>query len=232
MKSFSSFLSLPQMDVAFDQEVDVQLLLVLGGRAPEPAWLNAVVSARVVWVADRGAEACRIAGIVPHHAVGDFDSIGEEGEEWLKRLGVETECYPADKDLTDFQLCLEHAAGKNVLVTGCWGGRFDHAFANVFSALWGGVSVRAFADESEVLIPLLGPGGLTFSFRTRPLAFSLLPLCGACEGVTLRGTKWGLDGAELLQNHPCAVSNVAVQNHVTISVKKGALGIYCFFGNG
>jgi thiamine pyrophosphokinase len=168
--------------------------------------------------------------VIPCRALGDFDSIGKEGADWLERLGVETERYPAEKDLTDFQLCLERAgSGKNILVTGCWGGRFDHTFANVFSALWDGVSVQAFADESEALLPLGGPAVLKLSFRVHPLAFSLLPLCGVCKGVALRGTKWELDDATLLQGRPCAISNVPLQDHLTVEVKEGVLGVYCCF---
>jgi thiamine pyrophosphokinase len=163
--------------------------------------------------------------------LGDFDSIGEEGGAWLERLGVETQRYPADKDYTDFQLCLRQIKG-DLLVTGCWGGRFDHSFANVFSILWGrewGANVRAFADESEVLIPLAGEETLTLAFRARPLVLSLLPLDARCEGVTLHGTQWELNGAELLLARPYAVSNVPVEDRVTVKIEKGSVGVYCLF---
>ncbi|MDR2179449.1 MAG: thiamine diphosphokinase [Synergistaceae bacterium] len=220
------------MEVTFGHDVGVNQMLVLGGRVPEVTWLRSVASGKVVWAADRGAEVCRAAGISPARALGDFDSIGEEGEAWLKLLGVETERYPADKDYTDFQLCLNRAKG-NLLVTGCWGGRFDHAFANVFSVLWGrewGADVRAFADESEILIPILGETELTLAFRERPLALSLLPLGALCQGVTLRGTRWELSGAELSLGRPYAVSNVPVSDRVTVKIEKGSVGVYCLFG--
>jgi thiamine pyrophosphokinase len=223
--------SLPQMEVTLGHDVRVNQVVVLGGRAPRASWLRSVASGKVVWAADRGAEACKSAEIAPTYALGDFDSIGEEGEAWLERLGVETERYPADKDYTDFQLCLNRAEG-DLLVTGCWGGRFDHAFANVFSIPWGrewGAEVRAFADESEVLIPLAGEAALALAFRTRPLALSLLPLDALCAGVTIHGTKWELDGAELSLGRPYAVSNVPVEDRVTVKIEKGSVGVYCLF---
>jgi thiamine pyrophosphokinase len=225
------FFSLPQMEVALGHGVDVNQAVVLGGRAPEASWLRSAASGRIVWAADRGAEACRTAGITPTYALGDFDSIGEESEAWLERLGVKTERYPTDKDYTDFQLCLNRVKG-NLLVTGCWGGRFDHAFANVFSILWGkewGADVRAFADESEVLIPMVGEASLTLVFRTRPLVLSLLPLGALCEGVTLHGTKWELKGADLSLGRPYAVSNVPTEDRVTVEIEKGSVGVYCLF---
>ena len=168
----------------------------------------------------------------PAQALGDFESIGKEGQEWLERLGVERERYPADKDYTDFQLALRRTGG-DLLVTGCWGGRFDHAFANIFSALWGrelGANVRAFADESELLVPLFGRARLTLRFRTPPLALSLLPLSSEC-GAGIRGTKWELDTNEtsLLQGRPYTISNVPAADEVVVEVARGAAGAYCFF---
>jgi len=230
MKRNGNCLSLPQVKGTFNCEVDAERIAVLGGRAPDPFWLRSAADGRAVWAADRGAEACRAAGLIPGHALGDFDSIGKDTAEWLKHLGVKTEHFPKDKDKTDFQLCLERA-GKNLLVTGCWGGRFDHAFANVFSALWDGrnLGVLAFADESEVMMLLTGQSALELEFQTLPLALSLLPLSDICRGVDIYGTKWELKGAELSQGRPCAISNVAEQNHVSVRIEQGILGVYCLF---
>jgi thiamine pyrophosphokinase len=219
------------MEMTFGQEVDVRQVLVLGGRAPEASWLRSAASGKAVWAADRGAEACKAAGISPTRALGDFDSIGDEGRLWLERQNVATERYPADKDYTDFQLCLNRAKG-DLLVTGCWGGRFDHAFANVFSVAWGrewGADVRAFADESEALIPLVGKTTLELVFRKRPLALSLLPLDALCQGVAIHGTQWELDEAELVLGRPYAISNVPVNDRVTVKIERGSVGVYCLF---
>jgi thiamine pyrophosphokinase len=239
-----SLLSLPQIDLEFEEEVRVGQLLVLGGRMPDAAWLRRAASGRAVWAVDRGAEFCRAAGVEPARALGDFDSIGGGGQEWLERLGVETDRYPADKDYTDFQLALRQAAfrqaapgqaGADLLVTGCWGGRFDHAFANVFSALWGrewGANVRAFADESEVLVPLFARARLALRFRTPPLAVSLLPLTSVCR-AGVRGTKWELpNDTALSQGRPYAISNVPASDEVVVEACEGTIGIYCFFSQG
>jgi thiamine pyrophosphokinase len=177
------------------------------------------------------------AGVIPHHVLGDFDSIRGEGKEWLERFGSEVaiERFTADKDYTDFQLCLNRARG-DLLVTGCWGGRFDHAFANVFSALWGlewGARVVAFADESEILIPLAADrhrcAALEMRMFSKVSAVSLLPLCESCEGVDIRGTRWELTGATLAQGRPYAVSNVPAEEKISVKIEKGIIGVYCFF---
>ena len=228
-------LLLPQVHIFSE---DARHLLVLGGRAPELSWLRKAASGRMVWAADRGTDACMSAGITPHHVLGDFDSISEDGESWLRLLGaeVEIEHFPAEKDYTDFQLCLNRIKG-NILVTGCWDGRFDHAFANIFSALCGlewGARVLAFADESEVLIPLMDEGQSSASLKLRLLseasAISLLPLRESCEGVGIRGAKWELNGATLTQGCPYAVSNVPAGENISVKIERGIVGVYCFFG--
>jgi thiamine pyrophosphokinase len=229
-----SDLTLPQFTASFSEAVAASRVLVLGGKAPDPDWLRQTARGRDVWAVDRGAEACRDADVKPDYALGDFDSISDAGKKWLDDGGVETDSYESDKDLTDFQLALRGTSGKKsgLLVTGCWGGRFDHAFSNVFSVLLGddwGVNVIALADESETLIPLRAGGSLTVSFRSKPLALSLLPLSPVCRGVTLCGAKWNLRDATLTQSRPCAVSNVAQRDEVTVKVDSGTLGVYCFF---
>ncbi|MDR3231698.1 MAG: thiamine diphosphokinase [Synergistaceae bacterium] len=227
-----SRLALPQLEVVFDRDVDVRQVLVLGGRAPDVSWLRKAASDRIVWAADSGVEACRAANVRPDHVLGDFDSIGEGGRRWLEDLGIEPLLYPTDKDYTDFQLCLSRMNG-DLLVTGCWGKRFDHAFGNIFSSLWGderGARVRAFADESEIMV--LAPGGsaLDLFFHSPAGALSLLPLTAGCGGVSIENVKWELHDAKLRQAHPFAISNLPIGDPVRLRIEEGVLGVYCLFG--
>lgn len=224
----------PQLAARFDSFVTITRVLVLGGKAPDSAWLRQVARGHSVWAIDKGAEACRSAGVRPERALGDFDSISEPGKQWLDSLGIDIDSYSSDKDLTDFQLALSKCADKSarILVTGCWGGRFDHAFSNVFSILLGddwGANIIALADESEFLIPVRAGERLTLSFQSKPLAISLLPLSPICGGVTLVGAKWSLSDARLTQGKPCAISNVASDENVTVKTDDGTLGVYCKF---
>ncbi|MDR1731857.1 MAG: thiamine diphosphokinase [Synergistaceae bacterium] len=222
---------LPQMNAQFGREAAVEQILVLGGRMPDAAWLREAASGKRVCAADSGVDACRIANVRPDHALGDFDSIGDEGRRWLERLGIRPELYPADKDYTDFQLCLKGLKG-DILVTGCWGGRFDHAFGNIFSALWGeewGVRVRAFADETEVLFPLFEGEAVELTFYLPVVALSLLPLTAVCGGVTVEGVRWELHDAELPQSHPWTISNRPLGESVRVKAGSGVLGVYCLF---
>ena len=203
-------------------------LLVLGGRAPEPDWLRKVSVGRKIWALDRGADACRAAGVVPTRILGDFDSVSDGAREWAERMGARADRYCPDKDDTDFQLALRLLSG-DVLVTGCWGGRFDHAFSNVFSSLGAmgrGVRVLWFADEHEVLFPLWGPAKLELDFESPPSVLSLLSLTASCEGVSIENVKWPLDDVELAQGSPREISNVPLGRLVRVEVRSGVLGVY------
>ena len=209
------------------------VLLVLGGRVPDPVWLSELARSvpGEVWALDRGADACRAAGVRPGRLLGDFDSVSREGYEWARSGGAVIDRYPADKNLTDFQLALELLKGP-ALVTGCWGGRFDHAFSAFFSVLsaaeWG-VRVLAFADERELLCPLWGPAELSLEFTATPQALSLLPLTPQCEGVTIENVKWPLDDVSLVQSLPWAVSNLP-EGKASVRLSSGVLGVYAAFG--
>ena len=214
-------------------------LLVLGGRYQDEKWLAAAAQGRDVWAVDFGMEACRGADLKPSRVGGDMDSISQGGRFWMIRDKIPETRYPAEKDETDFQLALA-LAGGDVVVTGCWGRRFDHAFSNIFSALLApqlGARILCFADEREVLFPLVGPGELGLTFVQEPLAVSLLPLTGEVRGVTARGVKWPLSGAELRQDNPYSISNELEPGaadkvdgaDVYVSLDEGALGIYAVF---
>ena len=209
-------------------------LLVLGGRAPEPDWLRKVSAGRETWALDRGADACRAAGVVPTRILGDFDSVSDGAREWAERMGARADRYSPDKDDTDFQLALRLLSG-DVLVTGCWGGRFDHAFSNVFSSLWAmgrGVRVLWFADEREVLFPLWGPAKLELNFESPPSVLSLLSLTASCQGVSIENVKWPLDEVDLAQGSPREISNVPLGRLVRVEVRSGVLGVYGEWENG
>lgn len=208
-------------------------VLVLGGRRPDPQWLRAVAEGREIWCADAGADACLEAGVVPDRLIGDLDSISEGAWAWAEAKEVPLERYPAEKDETDFQLALKAPFEGALLVTGCWGGRFDHAFSNVFSASSAaGPRVLCLADEREVLFPLTGPapeGLLLLDLPVPPLALSLLPLTAAAR-VSAQGVKWPLEDAPLTQSHPYAISNVPGRK-VRIEVVKGTIGVYAVYSS-
>ena len=236
---------LPQLKVTKKNEknTDKPVLLVAGGREPGENWLRQTAAVfDKIWAVDKGLEYCMKAGLVPDVYIGDGDSVDEKGLRWADEKGVEVLGFSPEKDWTDLQLALHEAgrriAGATVLVTGAWGGRFDHLLSAVFSLTWSfkwGVLPMGMADEKETLLFLNGPARARLEFYERPYDLSLLSLSSKCEGVSITGVRWELEDTVLLIEEPYAVSNEVLLSSgvkcgvVEISVEKGMLGLYLNF---
>jgi thiamine pyrophosphokinase len=231
----SYFLTLPQLQAELKHtQAKNEILLVAGGKAPDPDWLAAIAQKREVWCADSGIDSCFQNNIKVHHLVGDGDSATKNGWNWAIEQGIPIERFSTKKDLTDTQLALKKISEIHpeafVILSGVWGGRFDHAFSNIFSLAGAkdfGVNACA-ADEKEVMFILNGPEELHLEFHDSPHAISLLPLSKSCQPVSIRGVYWELDHVCLEQHMPYAISNELVDgNHkIQVSVESGCLGVY------
>lgn len=214
------------------------VMLVAGGRPPQRRWLTQAAAAVPVWCVDSGVDACLACGVVPERIIGDGDSATSAGWAWGMALGVPVEIHHPDKNLTDLQLALQRAGDiygrTTVILTGAWGGRFDHAFSNVFSLLGSeayGVERGCAADETEVMLILKGPDAVTIHTKRPPAVISLLPLSAICTGVHIDGVRWPLHETRLRQGWPYAISNRPGKDEtVTVAVESGRLGVYLCWG--
>ena len=210
----------------------LEILFVSGGKAPNADWFRKVANERKIFAIDKGIEICKACEVVPNILIGDFDSAENSAVEWARAKNIPVEKYPADKDLTDTQLAMNRAAeifGEHVaILTGCFGGRFDHLYSNIFTCA--AIDRKIFlADEREIIFYLRGGESSTIKFFKKPLAVSLLPISSICAGVTTKNLHWELDGATLTQNFPNATSNRADSDKISVGVERGTLAIYfCF----
>ena len=136
---------LPQGPLACFQDA---CLLVVAGRAPEAAWLREAAKGREVWAVDHGLDACLAAGIRPQRLIGDGDSTAPAAWQLAKEQHIPIEQFPVEKDDTDTQLALKlarEAGFPAAIVTGAFGGRFDHALSTVTSC--------AFAHAVSLALP-------------------------------------------------------------------------------
>lgn len=225
---------LPGLKAASSASFDPPLAIVAGGRPPAASWLKEFLPDRELWCVDSGLAPCVGAGFWPSRLIGDGDSAPPDLWEEALSGKTEVEVFPVDKDYTDLQLALYRACEtgkKHVVVSGCWGGRFDHLWSAINSALWAlrhGVRVLAFADQAEALF--LAAGGETWEVEVGPGSYdvlSLIPLGGDCAGVTLEGVRWPLKDVTLSPERPFAVSNRFLESKKPrITLKKGILGVY------
>jgi thiamine pyrophosphokinase len=212
-------------------------ILVAGGRAPDPLWLEAAAAGRAVLCADRGATYCRAAGLLPEAVIGDGDSAGGDWQ-WAAGQGARMLRYPADKDRTDLELALAYLKKQkncgSLVVTGVFGGRLDHAYSALFALSAYGRGLKgplAAADRWEAIVFAGRPEKITMRFSERPSAVSLLPLTGTLR-ADLGGCHWELKGGLLRQSRPSAVSNRLREGEggLCFSAASGRAGIYCCFG--
>lgn len=207
-----------------------ETLIISGGRFPSVDWLKEVAVDREIICVDRGVEICLDAGILPELVIGDFDSVDHTALFLMSDKKIPVEKHPVDKDYTDIQLAINRAdQTRTMIITGAFGGRFDHAFSTVFSCAFAAPRI-VLADDKEIMFYLRDNESVNVKFIWKPFALSLLPMSDNCEGVTINNVRWELDNAVLAQSLPNAVSNRVEADSITISIKRGTLAVYFCFG--
>lgn len=179
--------------------------------------------ADVVIAVDGGGSVALAAEVAPDVVLGDFDSLAPGDLRRLELAGATLVRFPADKDETDLELALRHAADLGataVTLTSAAGGRLDHLLAVVGSVIahvdlafdwvepefcaWAvaaGARDRLAVGGSGAIISLIAPSSAT---------------------VSVHGVKWPLEDAVLDSLSSLGVSNI-VDGEATISVTSGAV---------
>ncbi len=172
----------------------------------------------LVIAADGGLSCARAAGFKPDVYVGDSDSGGHTVE------GIECIALPAEKDWTDLQAAYEHAlslGAKEIIFTGCTGGRQDHhlsALQLLETAHDHGV--RAWIMDSWNSIEFLSPGSYAVE-KGRYFYFSLLPVDRKLGSIVISGAKYPLRGRDTYRGDSLTVSNEWVRDPVEVSFAEG-----------
>ena len=113
-------------------------ILVCGGIVNNLSWLSneirQIADEKVtVYAVDGGANILCDIGVVPSIFVGDADSVCTSARERLIANEVEFLKFNPEKDNTDTELALKHAADLGATEVVCYaasGGRQDHFIAN------------------------------------------------------------------------------------------------------
>ncbi|WP_239254371.1 thiamine diphosphokinase [Listeria ilorinensis] len=109
--------------------------IMVGGPETELPDLTPYQNEAAIWLGiDRGAIRLLKRGILPHKAMGDFDSINHAELTDLKQKVADVERFPAEKDETDTEIGLSWALEQSpdkIRIFGATGGRIDHLLANL-----------------------------------------------------------------------------------------------------
>lgn len=190
------------------------------------ALIDAMDSADMCIAADKGAATALRYGCTPHIVVGDFDSLGRELLEDLKKQGNEIRQAAVEKDETDTELAVQAAIDEGatrITLAGALGGaRIDHEMANILLlAGFKDVPIRLVDGPSMCWI-VRGPGNTAIDGKKGDLV-SLLPLTGDASGIRTEGLYYPLKGETLTFGKPRGVSNVLTGTHAEVTVEGGML---------
>lgn len=202
-------------------------IVLLGGGVLKEGDFGALPDDALVIAADSGAGLAEALGLRVDTLIGDMDSIAPTALAALAALGTEVVVHPADKDATDAELALIHAASagaRRLVVLGAGGGRLDHQLA-LFSVLFreelDGIELELRLDRSRAY-PLRA--GRTLSVRCRVgSVVGLIPAGGDVHGATAEGLRWPLADESLSFAASRGVSNRAVAEEIRVSIGAGRL---------
>ena len=173
----------------------------------------------MVFCADGGYANAKAAGLEPDFLIGDWDS-GEK-----PALDVPCVTLSVEKDMTDLQAAMDEALSMGVmelLLCGCTGGRLDHTVSNLLLLEWlaerGGQGMVVDEDNE---VRLLTPGVCRLEDRPHYHYLSLVPLDHKISGVTLKGTKYPLERAELSRGDTLSISNEPKNPVLEITIGSG-----------
>ena len=198
--------------------------------------------------ADRGLEFFLDYLILPDVVIGDFDSLSEDGKnflemqsedipyggmlEWKLQKGegkvVEVVRLRPEKDDSDTQSAMNYAiqnGAKEIVILGVTGNRVDHLMANF------GLLVLAQNQGAEVTLvdrynymKLISDGTVLKKSEQFGKYVSFFPFGGDVTGLTLEGFKYSLDHYRLTTaDSGLTVSNEIVSEKAKVTYQSGTL---------
>ncbi len=175
--------------------------------------------------ADAGARHAIQLGLVPSAVIGDFDSLADKDRRLLESLEVRFIEFPRDKDETDLELALRHAAslgGSGILLVGALGSRLDHTLGNLAilsDPALSGIDIRCDDGLEEVFFCRESAGIRGRSGDT----VSLIPWGQMARGVRTSGLKWPLSGDLLYPQKTRGISNELTGEFAEVQISSGLL---------
>jgi thiamine pyrophosphokinase len=204
----------------------VSILVFANGVIEEVEWIRPYLQqAAVIIAADGGGEHLARLGVRPDIVVGDMDSLDRDILTRWEAAGTAVVIHSAEKDETDLELALLHAAKQfagDIKVFGALGGRLDQMLANILL-----LAHPAFAHRRIELVEpkqraWLVEGRTEIKGKPEDLV-SLIPLCGDVYIKRTAGLKWKMEN-ELLQFGPArGISNVMLVDTAEVVVGSGVL---------
>ncbi len=201
------------------------LIVANGNIEPGEWWRDYLRQAAIVIAADGGLRHLLALDALPDILIGDLDSLPPEGQSQLEGNGIQVLRYPAEKDETDLELALVHAAkmvSGEIFVIGALGGRLDQTLANILL-----LAHPALANTRVYLLTphqrawlIAGEETIRGSAGDR---ISIIPLGGDAEIAATTNLRWELLDERLQFGPARGLSNVMTADVATIRVHSGSV---------
>lgn len=177
--------------------------------------------------ADRGALHLLRQGIIPHEAVGDFDSVTSEEYEEIRSQVQKMDAYRAEKNETDTELAIERALTyrpTKVILTGVTGGRLDHMLSALqllyrVQKVYREITFKICNDRNELMILLPGEHQILSHKQLQYVSF--FSFDEPVTALTLRGFKYDTDQERLESGMTKFTSNELLEEEGSILFPSG-----------
>jgi thiamine pyrophosphokinase len=177
---------------------------------------------------DKGLNALHELSIIPHHIVGDFDSINKDILSlYSNNTNITIHKYNPKKDYTDTDIAIKLAINLNsscINIIGGFGNRIDHLLANIHILMHGlNTNIPCYLLDTCNKVYLINSTTEIHKNKAYGKYISLIPLTSSVNGLTLDGFKYPLKNYTLPVGISLGISNEVVDDIATISFKEGIL---------
>jgi thiamine pyrophosphokinase len=208
----------------------MKYLIISGGSVDDELLVRVVKNGgfEMLIAADSGMDALYRNRILPELIIGDMDSVDAEVWDYFSQQEqIEIIQLNERKDDTDTEYAIREAIRRGatkLTVLGATGSRLDHVLANI--------GLLGIGLQENVSIELLDTCNRVrlaeheFSLRWQDqygTYISLLPYAGSVRGLTVEGTEYTLENADLEPFNSLGISNEIVEDDVKISWDEGYL---------
>lgn len=204
----------------------MKILIIGGGKLPSEDLLRKEYSqSDYIICADKGGEYLLKHNLMPNMLMGDFDSISTDSLNKFAEKKVLIERYPVEKDFTDTELCVMKALEYNpqeIVMLGCTGSRLDHVIGNIGllnQCLQKGIKAYIKDEHNEIFL-IDKPHNFKGEIGS---IISLQAFTEEVQGLSISGVKYPLKDYNLKSWSPYTVSNVILNEEVSIIFEKGIL---------
>lgn len=177
--------------------------------------------------ADRGALQLLDEGILPKEAIGDFDSLTQEAQNFLKQQIKKVTELQMEKDETDTHiailLALEYEPDE-IIVTGVTGGRLDHyeaALHDICRFQLENPTISFVIQNNQNIIQFLPSGTHTIDFDSHYKYVSFFSFGEQVENMTLQGFLYDVEDEYINVGNAKFTSNELKDRTGTISFTAG-----------